>query len=312
MKKLVASVFCALTVLSIHGVAAADPTCVTIQRGTNGSVQDSDLSPGNGNWAAGAYPYLWTGGSDHHALIQFDLSSIPEGATVVSAKLTVYQQWTSQSGTVNGHQVLQPWSEASVSWSNFGNPANWSAAVAGSFTTTDVGYRDMILTDLVADWVSGAAPNYGIALDEAGGAQHAYWASERSNVAQRPSLTVCYEEEAAPPPCPCMDSAVWASIINNPIDAGMQNGWGVGYACSSTPTLVSAGLLLAVDGGAVDFGALAAYTSAEGGAAQCYAGVNLLSGPEEITLDITDEEALACMAQVQAFIDAADPLSLCQ
>lgn len=201
------------TLTSISGLAAAnapEPTCVTFQRGVHGTVQDTDLASSNGSWAAGAYPYLWTGGTGHHALVQFDISEIPAAATVVLGKLTVYQQWNSSYTTVDAHQVLAPWAEATASWTNFGNPANWTAGAVGSFNTTDVGYREMDLTTLVAAWVHGDVPNHGVELSEAAGATHAYWASERSNVAQRPSLTVCYVEQVTCASEPCQNGGTCA------------------------------------------------------------------------------------------------------
>ena len=167
-------------------------TCVTYQRGVNGSVQDSDISPSYGNWAAGSYPYLWTGGDNHHSLIKFDLSAIPANATVVSAKITLYQQWSSQYSTVTGHQIVQPWSEATVSWANFGNPANWTAAPVASFPTTDVGYRELDVTTLAGDWVSGEAPNNGVLIKEPQGMKHAFGGSEWSTISKRPSMIICY------------------------------------------------------------------------------------------------------------------------
>src|SRR5689334_13558980 len=62
---------------------AAGATCVFIQRGTLGKVQDSDIGYGNGaDWPMGNYPYSWTGISpyQHWSAYQFGLAALPPDA----------------------------------------------------------------------------------------------------------------------------------------------------------------------------------------------------------------------------------------
>lgn len=172
------------------------PTCVTIRRGVSGSVRDSDLTPGNGNWAAGAYPYLWTGGapSTHWALLGFDTSFIPADALVTSAAVSVYGLWSQSFTTVRAHEVLNPWSESAVSWTNFGLAANFDPAVIASFAAGGgSGAKTFDITPLAQAWVDGSADNNGLLLEEtAGPSPHAFVASEASTVSQRPKLDICY------------------------------------------------------------------------------------------------------------------------
>jgi len=178
------------------GVCFQPLTCVTIQRGVFGSVRDSDLTPGNGNWAAGAYPYLWTGGapSFHWALLGFDTSFIPAGALVTSAEVSVYGLWSQSFTTVRAHEVLNPWSESAVSWTNFGLAANFDPAVIASFAAGGgAGTKTFDITSLAQAWVDGSADNNGLLLEEAAGpSPHAFVASEASTVSQRPRLDICY------------------------------------------------------------------------------------------------------------------------
>jgi len=173
--------------------------CVTIERGVAGNMADADLSPGNGSWAAGAYPGLWTGGttSPHWMVVKPNLSPIPPFSTIASATFSVYAGWSATSSTVRAHRVKADWSEATVSWPNFGGNASWDTAVLGSFNPVGVGYRSVDVTGLVTDWVAGAVPNQGLLLEEDSGPAHWYNSSESSSAAFRPRLDVCY----IPGPC---------------------------------------------------------------------------------------------------------------
>ena len=174
-----------------------EPGCLTIQRGGLGNVWESDLGAGNGDWAAGAYPFTWTGASPliHRTLMKFDTSVVPAYATVTSSTAYIYEMWNQNVATVRAHQVLAPWDEATVTWTNFGSDGNFSPAVAGSFGAGGVGYKTFDLTALTEQWVSGAAANEGVILEEDLAGQptlHHFAGSEVSTLSLRPKLVVCY------------------------------------------------------------------------------------------------------------------------
>ncbi|MEZ4293880.1 MAG: DNRLRE domain-containing protein [Polyangiaceae bacterium] len=171
-------------------------TCVLVQRGTAGEVADADVSLGNGTWAAGGYPFSWTGPSpyDHWSLYRFDLSVVPEGAQIVLAAFTNYVSWNEQSSEVRAHRILAPWDEATVTWASFGGSASWDPAVIASFDPIGVGYKTIDVTSLAQGWFAGLYPNHGLLLEEDPVELHSYFASELSVVEQRPSLYVCYAD----------------------------------------------------------------------------------------------------------------------
>lgn len=171
------------------------PTCVTLRRGGTGDVHDAFLSGDHPTWATGDDWGMWTGlssgGNTNHALIKPDLSPIPQGSTVVSATLRVRQSWSDANNLVFVHPVNAPWSEATVSLATF-DPAGIDPTPIASFAGGGSGVREIDVTGLVAGWVSGAAPNNGVALVEPSVQRHYFFTSEVSTESSRPSLEVCY------------------------------------------------------------------------------------------------------------------------
>ena len=50
------------------------------------------------------------------AFIEFDLSSLPEGATIISATITLHAEY--RDGQIYFRPVISPWDEMSVTWDN--------------------------------------------------------------------------------------------------------------------------------------------------------------------------------------------------
>jgi hypothetical protein len=174
------------------GVCA--PVCVTIQRGTLGSVADAPLHAATPNLNLGAYPNLYTGykadAGAKMSVVRFDLGVIPGGATVTSAEFGISQTYSTVPGTVRLHRVTVPWAENTVSWNTL--VGGYDAAVLGSFASfvNGFGWRTVDVSGVVANWVSGASVNNGFLLEEDLVVQHAYRSSEANT--DRPYLTVCY------------------------------------------------------------------------------------------------------------------------
>jgi hypothetical protein len=186
-------------------------TCVTFQRGVNGAVIDSAITPQSPTLNFGTAPVANVGtnpgtGVENQLLLEFDVSSIPSNAVVVSATATVTQMaynastfpWNlNNPGTVDVHQVTAPWAESTVTWSSFGEA--YDPTVVSSFVSTLGGSPtpplqavSFDLTALAPGWVSGATPNYGILLDEPVTDVTSVQTSDNGNTSLRPALTVCY------------------------------------------------------------------------------------------------------------------------
>ena len=107
-----------------------------------------------------------SGGNISRSLVKFDLSSIPDGAIVSDANLSLYLANSCDIGerthTVTTYRTTSSWSSGSVTWNTqpgFGEAYGSASIPSRTFTryTFDV-------TSLVQGWVNGSFPNYGLML----------------------------------------------------------------------------------------------------------------------------------------------------
>lgn len=171
-------------------------TCVDIQRGLAGGVEDAYLSQGAPDYNGGSYVRLYaglSGGQEKRSVLRFDLSSIPEGSTIESATLKLDQIYKATGSTVNVHRVTAAWTEGSATWNSVGSA--FDPAVAATIdAAAGSGERTADLTALVQGWVSGGSANDGVLLEEAPVLKTEFRSSEEPTQATRPMLSVCYTE----------------------------------------------------------------------------------------------------------------------
>ncbi|MEZ4294426.1 MAG: DNRLRE domain-containing protein [Polyangiaceae bacterium] len=196
-------------------------TCVTIARGETGDIADTLLSGDYPGWATGAEPSLYTGlsggGNINRSLLRADVSSIPAGALIQTATLSLSASWTAANNNVSVSPVLIPWSESTATAGNF-DAVNGIGAAVTSFAAGNGGTKTVDITSLVSQWVSGTLANNGLALTETGTASHLFWSSETS---LKPTLTVCYD----PPPA---GPFAWSHAVNLPALAADPTGNTIG------------------------------------------------------------------------------------
>jgi hypothetical protein len=176
-------------------------TCVTIQRGTLGTVQDASVvtdptDPTRANQNLGSLPVLTTGTivlQTRESLLQFDLSPIPPGATILSAALGLTKLGNVGPSPVTVHAIGGTgWSEGTVNYNNFGGHSGPALATVGQIGLPAGGTWSVDLTSTVAAWYAGSAANHGVALSITPG-RVAFSSSDDPNVSARPALTVCYD-----------------------------------------------------------------------------------------------------------------------
>ncbi len=177
----------------VFGGACADvPQCITIQRGTSGTVADVPLFFRNPATSYGGLGALYTGifgDKQSKSLVRFELSAIPVGAKVVSATMTLTGLFEKGEATVNVHRVLGPWSEPTATWNNF--LAGFDGSSAASFQSS-LGPISFSVKKVVQHWVSGESKNDGFAIEQGSGLTY-FASSEWAKVQSRPKLVVCYD-----------------------------------------------------------------------------------------------------------------------
>jgi hypothetical protein len=194
---------------------------VSFQQGVDGyeGAQDTTLSFPEGNFHDAWYMLI--GYKAHNGgLIRYDVSSIPAGSRVLCASLSIFGEYWSGPPfelAVGAFNVKRPWvvdeatwywATASVPWQTGGcngiedreqtPESTFVAYTLGSWYHLDV-------TRVVAGWVSGSLPNYGLslqALDPLATDDMHFTASDDvaldGSIEHRPILTVLY----IPPPTP--------------------------------------------------------------------------------------------------------------
>lgn len=130
--------------------------------------RDSDLRTGSGSTLARA----------NRMVLKFDVSSLPAACDVTDAGVYAYyfaEDFSGVTPTFEAHRITAQWDEASATWNDrelatpWGVPGgDFDAAIeaatpapAGAF-----GFLSWSVTNLVAQWLSGAVPNFGLAIVE--------------------------------------------------------------------------------------------------------------------------------------------------
>jgi hypothetical protein len=199
-------------------VPSADTTIFAEQGGATTYDATSD----------GSGPNLWTSvlaaGVTRRALVRFDLSAVPPGSRVLSARLQLFEVRARDEHLVTLHRVLAAWGEAGSNGGDAGvgapaqpGDATWSHRIwpsqtwaqrGGDFVATpsaglQVGFGPAVYlwpstTQTVSDvqrWVDQPSTNHGwMLIGDDAGLQNAKRFGSRSNTAAdaRPVLIVTY------------------------------------------------------------------------------------------------------------------------
>lgn len=219
--------------------ASARPlgTVVTL-RPDDTSGKDTWLSqdgPTANDGAGSTMDAIKTGGSTfRRILVEFDLSSIPVDAVIVSADLELTARISYTGVDVGVYRITAPWLEDQATWNiaSTGNP--WSSAggdyqsgavtVVNPGSVTDGSLVVFDVTSLVQSWVDGSVSNYGFLLkltDEAASAPDRGLPSHSSGASTsgyRPALVVDYVVPSSTPTATSTNTPVPSNTPGGPTD----------------------------------------------------------------------------------------------
>ena len=134
-------------------------------------------------------------GLQRESLIQFPLSSIPNGSDIVSANLNLHGYCVRSIAspiTVNIRKILNSWNELTVTWAT---KPSYDSINASTLDVPDSGtnnWHEWNLTSLVQNWIDGT-PNNGVILILGDPSSDCHFkSSEYSDAILRPKLVISY------------------------------------------------------------------------------------------------------------------------
>lgn len=177
----------------VDGYTASDGACGSVSCSINTS--DTNLVAGTNNYV-------------YRSVMQFDVSKIPQDATVSGAGLGVYtwacldpqtgtQSCPSNIYTVDTYELTGPWT-TSTTWDQLQQLQGASSNGYVSSTSNLNALETMEVTSMVQSWVSGSTTNNGLELrmhNEGLNLSGPVWYSDRAtNTSLQPFLQVTYSE----------------------------------------------------------------------------------------------------------------------
>ncbi|MBN2753229.1 MAG: DNRLRE domain-containing protein [Candidatus Goldbacteria bacterium] len=161
----------------------------------------------NSNYGGDTYLQLGrtSGGELKRGLMKFDNLTIPTGAVVTDAYLTVYVN-NILSGVRDFalYELNADWIENQATWNVYSTANSWAspggdfnaAAISNTTTLDSVGYHTFrINASVVQNWLDNTENNYGFIIrktDETTDGEMIFRSTEYSTLEQRPRLTVYY------------------------------------------------------------------------------------------------------------------------
>ncbi len=140
----------------------------------------------------GSNPLLEVEGASQTSFIQFNLSSIPTGASVSQATLKLYVNGVTTPGSFNVDYVNGAWSESTITHNL--SPAIGSTIVAGvPITAADTNQYILInITPAVVAWLKATQANDGVALVANGSFNASFDSKENTTTSHPAELDVVF------------------------------------------------------------------------------------------------------------------------
>ena len=191
--------------------SAAEPETVHFQEGLNSyaGTTDTYINRWFPDTSYGWYNTMSVRAADYmSSLVRFDLSSIPNSATVISATLQLWCTGTGgQTVDASAFRVVRPWSESLATWNAADASVFWGTAGCNSTTTDRLPdpetmvvlsaasrWYEWAIPNMVQAWIANPANNQGVILRGSGEhfVQFSFASSEYWSLDLRPRLSVRY------------------------------------------------------------------------------------------------------------------------
>lgn len=171
---------------------ASGTISLTLQQGLNGYAGTADtylyLYDPTASYCNLAY--LKVGyKKQNDSLVRFDLSSIPQNATVDNATLSLYaESWGGTDISIGAYQILNDWQACQVNWNQ---ATSEETPIASLNTSGALKWYDFGLTSAVRSWVNTPSTNKGVLLRaiDSSAFSFRFSSSESSN---QPKLVIRY------------------------------------------------------------------------------------------------------------------------
>ena len=172
-----------------------------------------------------------------YSFIKYSLSSVPSGATIVSARIKMqFQQGNGDPGTafpITAFRVDSSWSESTITYSN--RPLNITEVAANNFyiSTSPSWYLD--ITALTQEWYIGSRSNHRIILMKSDAATDRYLSFYSKEWSNYPSHLddICLEVTYT---LPDLRPVVNSFSINNGVASTSSQSVVLNNVCTNNPT----------------------------------------------------------------------------
>jgi len=171
-------------------------------------------APDDPSYQAGAWTWNGTFGIIR-GLMEFNLSSIPSNATVVSARLNLYNNPTSSfngglhsslsgSNASTLQRITAAWNENTVTWNNQPATTNVNQALLAQSSTVHQDYLNIDVTSMVNDMVQNPGSSFGFMIQlqtEINYRCLIFASGANADTTKRPVLVVTYTTSSVNPTC---------------------------------------------------------------------------------------------------------------
>lgn len=196
-----------------ESVSPLDIKITELQQGKGGytGCQDTGINEEEADLNMHDWSSLHVRSSDKEAfLIRFDLSPIPETATVEWARVEFYALWSSNPLTLGaaGYEVLCHWNLEEATWNRATQDTEWNAPGCNGIDTDRSGdpwgpmtldtvncWHSLDITTLVQTWHRQPETNKGVIIKSLPGpsVEYSFASSDHTEREWRPRLIVLYE-----------------------------------------------------------------------------------------------------------------------